>query len=87
MDTEGPRDLMLIDCLLCCMQPENVVCTTRRSTDIKLIDFGLAQRVDPDRSVRATFGAPEFCAPEVLTYDHVSFASDMWSLGSLAYVM
>ena len=68
-------------------QPENVVCTTRRSKDIKIIDFGLAQRVDPGRSVRAIFGAPEFCAPEVLNYEPVSFASDMWSLGALAYVM
>ena len=68
-------------------QPENVVFTTRDSQDVKIIDFGLAQRVDPDRSVRALFGSAEFCAPELLNYEPVSFASDMWSLGVMAYIL
>ena len=55
--------------------------------DLKLIDFGLAQKVDPDRSTRVLFGTVEFCAPELVNFEPVSFASDMWSLGVIAYIL
>ncbi len=32
-------------------------------------------------------GTPEFVSPEVVNYDPVSLASDLWSLGVIAYVL
>jgi myosin-light-chain kinase len=33
------------------------------------------------------YGTPEFMAPEVVQYDPVDFATDMWSLGVICYVL
>lgn len=32
-------------------------------------------------------GTAEFVSPEVVNYDPVSFASDMWSVGVLSYTL
>ena len=69
------------------LQAENVYMSTSKSNDVKLLNFGVAQRVDPNRTVRVSFNTVEYCSPEVLTFAPVSFASDMWSLGVLAYVL
>ncbi len=60
---------------------------TKGSKDIKIIDFGLAQRIDLSGSVRVLFGTGEYCAPEAITGEHVSFSADMWSLGVFAFVV
>uniref|UniRef100_A0A8B9QQG3 Myosin light chain kinase family member 4 n=1 Tax=Anas platyrhynchos TaxID=8839 RepID=A0A8B9QQG3_ANAPL len=33
------------------------------------------------------FGTPEFLAPEVVNYEFVSFPTDMWSVGVIAYML
>lgn len=33
------------------------------------------------------FGTPEFVAPEVVNFDRISFATDMWSVGVICYVL
>merc|ERR1711874_847736 len=57
------------------------------SHQIKLIDFGLARRFNPDDPCRVLFGTPEFIAPEIINYDPISFSSDMWSIGVVCYVL
>ncbi|KAB7494102.1 Myosin light chain kinase, smooth muscle [Armadillidium nasatum] len=69
------------------LKPENILCVRRSSNQIKLIDFGLAKKLDPDKQCRVLFGTPEFVAPEVINYDPISFASDMWSVGVICYVL
>lgn len=68
-------------------QPENILCVRRTSHQIKLIDFGLARRFNPDDPCRVLFGTPEFIAPEVINYEPIGFASDMWSVGVICYVL
>ena len=63
------------------------MCVTKDSTDIKLIDFGLAQRLEEGKKVRVLFGTAEFCAPEIINYEPVSFSADMWSHGVMSYVL
>lgn len=46
---------------------------------IKIIDFGLAQRIDPNKQTRVLFGTPEFCPPEIINYEPIGIQSDMWS--------
>ncbi|KAK3083179.1 hypothetical protein FSP39_015849 [Pinctada imbricata] len=69
------------------LKPENVMCVTKDSNDIKIIDFGLAQRVEEGKAVKVLFGTAEFCAPEVINFEPVSFSTDMWSLGVVTYVL
>ena len=65
------------------LKPENVLCKTRTSCDIKIIDFGLAQTYNPLEPQRVLFGTPEFVAPEVIQYEPVSPMADMWSVGMM----
>uniref|UniRef100_A0A8C4R6M2 Protein kinase domain-containing protein n=1 Tax=Eptatretus burgeri TaxID=7764 RepID=A0A8C4R6M2_EPTBU len=69
------------------LKPENILCVNREGNQIKIIDFGLARRYKPREQLKVLFGTPEFLAPEVVNYDHVSFATDMWSLGIIAYML
>jgi len=68
-------------------QPENIMCHTRTSHQIKLIDFGLAQKINPDSPVRVLFGTPEFIPPEIINYEPIGVESDMWSVGVICYVL
>lgn len=60
---------------------------TRDSKDVKIIDFGLAHRMEEGKTIKVLFGTAEFCAPEIIQFQPVSYGSDMWSVGVLAYVL
>jgi myosin-light-chain kinase len=64
------------------LKPENILCKTRTSYEIKIIDFGLARPYDSTETLKILFGTPEFVAPEIVNYEAVTPASDMWSLGT-----
>ncbi|XP_039982176.1 serine/threonine-protein kinase 17A isoform X2 [Xiphias gladius] len=55
--------------------------------DIKIVDFGLSRMVCSYQELREIMGTPEYVAPEILNYEPISTATDMWSIGVLAYVM
>ena len=57
------------------------------SHHIKLIDFGLSRRYVPHQKLQVNFGTPEFVSPEVVNYNSVSYASDMWSVGVITYIL
>ncbi|KAM4030295.1 myosin light chain kinase 2, skeletal/cardiac muscle isoform 1-T1 [Anomaloglossus baeobatrachus] len=69
------------------LKPENIVCVSPISHMVKIIDFGLARRYKPQNKLKVSFGTPEFLSPEVINYDHVSFQTDMWSVGVITYMM
>ena len=69
------------------IKPENVMCQTSKSTNIKIIDFGLATKLDPNELVKISTGTAEFAAPEIVEREPVGFYTDMWSIGVLAYVL
>ncbi|XP_043937829.1 myosin light chain kinase 3 [Protopterus annectens] len=69
------------------LKPENILCVSNTGNQIKIIDFGLARRYKPREKLKVNFGTPEFLAPEVVNYDHVSFSTDMWSLGIITYML
>ncbi|KAJ8898110.1 hypothetical protein PR048_003470 [Dryococelus australis] len=79
--------LSLTVCPISVPQPENIMCHTRTSHQIKLIDFGLAKKLDPDIPVRVMFGTPEFIPPEIINYEPIGLESDMWSVGVICYVL
>ncbi|XP_066919548.1 uncharacterized protein [Clytia hemisphaerica] len=69
------------------IKPENIVLKEKYGTDIKLVDFGLAQIVKPGDEIREMMGTPEFVAPEVINYDCIGLYTDMWAIGVLAYIL
>ncbi|KAF8572507.1 hypothetical protein P879_00960 [Paragonimus westermani] len=69
------------------VKPEDIMCETSRSTNVKLVDFGLSRKLNPDESVRVTTATPEFAAPEIARYEPVGFYTDMWAIGVLSYVL
>ncbi|XP_052821882.1 myosin light chain kinase, smooth muscle isoform X4 [Octopus bimaculoides] len=69
------------------LKPENILCIAKSNNFIKIIDFGLARRLQVGDSIKVLFGTPDFIAPEVVNYDEISFATDLWSLGVICYVL
>ncbi|XP_013109098.2 twitchin isoform X22 [Stomoxys calcitrans] len=69
------------------IKPENILCQTRNSNIVKLIDFGLATRLDPNEMVKITTGTAEFAAPEIVNREPVGFYTDMWATGVLTYIL
>ncbi|GFR67462.1 death-associated protein kinase 1 [Elysia marginata] len=69
------------------LKPENIMLRNRNSQSIKLIDFGLAQRINGKEDLRALMGTAEFVAPEVVSYETLSLATDMWSVGVITYIL
>ena len=55
---------------------------------LKVIDFGIARYLGSRHRISiGCCGTLEFISPEVLGCSHASFASDMWSVGVLFYMM
>lgn len=69
------------------LKPENIVCVDTTGTSIKIIDFGLASKLDGDTPLKVMHGTPEFVAPEVINYEPVYLATDMWSIGVICYIL
>ncbi|KAL7887582.1 hypothetical protein AOLI_G00053030 [Acnodon oligacanthus] len=70
------------------LKPQNILLTHNEPLgDIKIVDFGLSRMVSNNQEIREIMGTPEYVAPEVLNYEPISTATDMWSIGVLAYVM
>ncbi|XP_027016956.2 myosin light chain kinase, smooth muscle isoform X2 [Tachysurus fulvidraco] len=69
------------------LKPENIVCEDRTGFRIKIIDFGLASKLDSSTPLKVMHGTPEFVAPEVINYEPVSLTTDMWSIGVICYIL
>ncbi|XP_075996672.1 myosin light chain kinase, smooth muscle [Genypterus blacodes] len=69
------------------LKPENIMCVNKTGSKIKLIDFGLARRLENAGTLKVLFGTPEFVAPEVISYEAISYPTDMWSIGVICYIL
>lgn len=73
--------------ILCILQPENLLLLSRKSDELKVIDFGYARRFNPTRRLRAKYGTPEFVAPEVAAEEIITPAVDMWAVGIITHIL
>ncbi|PWA24197.1 hypothetical protein CCH79_00016263 [Gambusia affinis] len=71
------------------LKPENIMLLSRSVPHprIKLIDFGLAHKIDFGNDFKNIFGTPEFVAPEVVNYEPLGLEADMWSIGVITYIL
>ncbi|XP_055012004.1 death-associated protein kinase 2 isoform X1 [Boleophthalmus pectinirostris] len=71
------------------LKPENIMLLDRNISlpRIKIIDFGLAHRITPGAEFKNIFGTPEFVAPEIVNYEQLGLAADMWSIGVITYIL
>ncbi|EFB14905.1 hypothetical protein PANDA_006778, partial [Ailuropoda melanoleuca] len=69
------------------LKPENILCVNTTGHMVKIIDFGLARRYNPNEKLKVNFGTPEFLSPEVVNYDQISDKTDMWSMGVITYML
>lgn len=69
------------------IKPENIMCQKMNSNLVKIIDFGLATKLDPHEVVKISTGTAEFAAPEIVEREAVGFYTDMWACGVLTYVL
>jgi serine/threonine protein kinase len=54
---------------------------------VKVIDFGLSHRLDSVAEIKAMFGTPEFVAPEIVNFEKLNLATDMWAVGVITYIL
>jgi len=68
---------------------DNVIFTgNENEIDIKLIDFGLAKRIEIETKRKHTkVGSFYFMAPEVISHNRYDEACDIWSLGVIMYTL
>ncbi|VDK22451.1 unnamed protein product [Taenia asiatica] len=67
------------------LKPENVMMVAPSGYQLKIIDFGMAYFYDPKRPRCQMGGTYIYSAPETINYDKQSFATDIWSVGVIAY--
>ncbi|KAG8335559.1 Death-associated protein kinase 1 [Homalodisca vitripennis] len=68
--------------------PENILLVEKTPLPtIKVIDFGLSQELDAVSEIKTVFGTPEFVAPEVVNFETLSLATDMWAIGVITYIL
>uniref|UniRef100_A0A8D3C596 Uncharacterized protein n=1 Tax=Scophthalmus maximus TaxID=52904 RepID=A0A8D3C596_SCOMX len=69
------------------IRPENIVYTTRTSSNVKIIELGQSRHLTPGDQIKIQYTTAEYAAPEIHQCDMVSSVTDMWSVGVLAYVL
>lgn len=69
------------------LKPENILYESKSDfSDLKIIDFGLATKIESGVSLNSVVGSPYYVSPEVLDgkYDE---KCDVWSIGILCFVL
>ncbi|XP_073532987.1 obscurin-like [Phyllobates terribilis] len=68
------------------VKPSNILLVHADRDDIKLCDFGFAQKINPSEFQYSRYGSPEFVAPEIASQAPVCKASDIWPVGVICYL-
>ncbi|XP_076864096.1 death-associated protein kinase 2 isoform X2 [Brachyhypopomus gauderio] len=71
------------------LKPENIMLSVKHAPnpDIKIIDFGMAHRFSQGEEYKSMGGTPQYIAPEIINYEPLSTAADMWSIGVITYIL
>ncbi|GAA6105057.1 death-associated protein kinase 2 isoform X1 [Tachysurus ichikawai] len=71
------------------LKPENIMLLDKNVPlpRIKIIDFGLAHKIEDGVEFKDIFGTPEFVAPEIVNYEPLGLPADMWTVGVITYIL
>ncbi|XP_078141769.1 obscurin [Centroberyx gerrardi] len=83
---EGVGHIHSMNILHLDIKPENILMVYPPRDEIKICDFGFCQEIDTSRHQYIKFGTPEFVAPEIVHLEPVTIATDIWSVGVMAYL-
>ncbi|XP_016066117.1 PREDICTED: obscurin-like [Miniopterus natalensis] len=68
------------------IKPPNILMVHPAREDIKICDFGFAQKITSAEPKYSKYGSPEFVSPEIIEQTPVSEASDIWAMGVISYL-
>ncbi|XP_047527648.1 serine/threonine-protein kinase 17A isoform X2 [Vanessa atalanta] len=68
------------------LKPQNLLLSAE-GEELLICDFGISRAIQPGAHVREILGTRDYVAPEILSYEPLSLAADIWSIGVLAYVL
>ncbi|XP_066122285.1 obscurin isoform X2 [Saccopteryx bilineata] len=68
------------------IKPANILMVHPAQEDIKICDFGFAQKITLAEPMYSKYGSPEFVSPEIIEQTPVSKASDIWAMGVISYL-
>ncbi|XP_076994026.1 obscurin-like isoform X3 [Tamandua tetradactyla] len=68
------------------IKPANILMVHPAREDIKICDFGFAQKITPSKPQYSMYGSPEFVSPEIIEQTPVSTGSDIWAMGVISYL-
>nr|XP_046247907.1 obscurin [Scatophagus argus] len=83
---EGVGHIHSMNILHLDIKPDNILMVYPPRDEIKICDFGFCQEIDTSRHQYSMIGTPEFVAPEIVHLEPVTVASDIWSVGVIAYI-
>ncbi|XP_032381171.1 obscurin [Etheostoma spectabile] len=83
---EGVGHIHSMNILHLDLKPDNILMVYPPRDEIKICDFGFCQEIDTSRHQYSMFGTPEFVAPEIVHQEPVTVATDIWSVGVIAYI-
>jgi len=71
------------------LKPENLVVSGADGVykEIKIVDFGLARKIEAGERFCCMNGTRGYMAPEQLSFEQISDKTDMWAVGCITYEM
>ena len=70
------------------LKPGNLLLKSPDSdSDITVVDFGFAQKIENDEALDSFCGTPSYLAPEIVTGARYGRPVDMWAVGVIAFLL
>ena len=67
------------------LTPLDIMFSRPGGQEVKMCDFSLSRRIVG--IVKMEYGQPEYVAPEIVNGEGASFASDLWAVGIITYLL
>ena len=68
------------------LKPENILMTSDEA-DIRISDFCICKRLEPNETTKEIVGTLGYMAPEVLMGKEYNYSADVWAIGVITYLL